>query len=70
MSPVLGVAILVLCVWFLLAVVSSAIALRKNRSAMRWYLLTLLFGVVAFLLILFLPSLQPVRFLPLQRLRI
>ena len=33
MSPVWGVAILVLCVWFLLAFLSSAIAIRKNRSA-------------------------------------
>ena len=49
MSPVWGVAILVLSVWFLLAVLSSAIALRKNRSVTRWYLLTLLFGIVPFL---------------------
>ena len=48
MSPVWGVAILVLSVWFLLAVLSSAIALRKNRSVTKWYLLTLLFGIVHF----------------------
>ena len=70
MSPVWGIAILVLSVWFLLAFLSSAIALRKNRSATRWYLLTLLFGVVPFLVILFLPPLHPVRYLTLQRLRI
>ena len=69
MNPVWGVAILVLSVWFLLAVLSSAIALRKNRSVTRWYFLTLLFGIVPFLLILFLPPLRPVRFLPLQRIR-
>ncbi len=69
MSPVWGVAILVLSVWFLLAVLSSAIALRKNRSVTRWYFLTLLFGIVPFLLILFLPPLRPVRFLSLQRIR-
>ena len=44
MNPVWGVAILVLSVWFLLAVLSSAIALRKNRSVTKWYILTLLFG--------------------------
>ena len=69
MGPVWGIAILVLSVWFLLAVLSSAIALRKNRSVAKWYLLTLLFGIVPFLLILYLPPLRPVRYLPLQRLR-
>ena len=69
MNPVWGVAILVLSVWFLVAVLSSAIALRKNRSVTKWYILTLLFGVVHFLVILFLPPLRPVRYLPLQRLR-
>ena len=51
---------IVLLLWLLgMPFLASMIAGRKNRSPARWFFLTILFGGIPLLFILFLPTVQP-----------
>ncbi len=48
-----------LILWLGAAILAAAIANAKNRSVIRWFFLTLLFGGIPFIFIIFLPTVQP-----------
>ena len=53
----MGTIVLVLVCWFLWSVGCVLLAQRKHRSAGGWFVLSLVFGVFAFIVMLFLPEL-------------
>ena len=53
------IIILVLILWLGAAFAASILAGMKNRSPARWFFLTLLFGAIPFVVILFLPTVEP-----------
>ncbi len=48
--------VLILTLWVGSAFVASVLAGLKNRSPSRWFFLTLLFGAIPFVILLFLPT--------------
>ena len=52
--------LIILLLWLLaIPFTASVIAGAKNRSPARWFFLTILFGGIPFLFILFLPTVEP-----------
>ena len=57
MSEGLTTFILIIVIfWVVPAFVSSILAGMKNRSPARWFFLTIIFGVIPLIIILFLPT--------------
>lgn len=47
--------------WGTLALINAGLAQSKNRSGLLWFLISLLIGPIATLVMLFLPKLEPRR---------
>ena len=53
------IVIVLLVLWLGSAFAASVLASFKNRSPSRWFWLTLMFGAIPLVFILFLPTVQP-----------